>query len=210
MDKTHSLSHCARKKTHTPEVLAQLSKQQDLAALAQERATQERQAAAIDREQLSKQQDLAALAQERATQERQAAAIHRERLEEGNLENRVGDSGPSVAANLICPSSSAGGPARHSAVGGPSEPRRGGGGGATGDSGEAASSRRDGQDDYLISTRARMNTPKPSTARWNVSHVQALRSRSCAPGIIAKMVPSQGLRLVTRRSATLSAPRHIG
>jgi hypothetical protein len=39
--------------------------------------------------QLSKQQDLAALAQERATQERQAAAVDRERLAEGNLKNRA-------------------------------------------------------------------------------------------------------------------------
>ena len=75
--------------TQNREGLAQLSKQQDIAALAQEHATQERQAAATDREQLSRRQDQAALARERATQERQEAAIDRERLAERNLENRT-------------------------------------------------------------------------------------------------------------------------
>jgi hypothetical protein len=75
--------------TENREGLAKLSKQQDLAALAQERATQERQAAALEREQLSKRQDQAALARERATQERQEAAIDRERLAEGNQKNRA-------------------------------------------------------------------------------------------------------------------------
>jgi hypothetical protein len=32
---------------------------------------------------------------------------------------------------------------------------------------------------------------------------------AAAPGIIAKILPFQSLKLVTRRSATLSVPRHI-